>query len=141
MKYVQIMLKPIYGDYGFKCEYNESNQYGWYVEQVLTDNFAVGFKSKDKDKRFSWIEIKNNKVLVYDSAMAKHPISISRGDYISHDIIHLIRNALSVEYIEIEKYARKRFINYYNDEYNFLSEEDRRAKKTWEWQKKSVITL
>lgn len=135
------MLKPIYGDYDFKCEHNESNQYGWYVEQVLTDNFAIGFKSKDKDKRSSWIEIKNNKVLVYDSAMARHPISISRGDYISPDIIHLIRNALSVENIEIEKYAYKKFVAYNKEEYDFLDEEELKAKINWEWQKKTVIML
>lgn len=141
MKHVQIMLKPIYGNYEFKCEYNESNQYGWYVEQVMASPFAVGFKSKDKDKRSSWIEIKNNKVLVYDSAMARYPISISRGDYISPDIIHLIRNALSVENIEIEKYAYKKFVAYNKEEYDFLEEEELKAKINWEWQKKAVIML
>lgn len=141
MKHLYMIFVPIYGDYNFKGTHNESENYGWHLRDLKIEPFAVGYKTKDKEQKGSWIRIKVNGVEIYDSSLSLHSFIISRGSYLSDELMYSLRNILSRESIEIEKYACKKFIKYQDEEYGFLSEEELRAKKTWEWQQKSIIAL
>lgn len=141
MQYVQIIFEPVYGDHNFKGDFKKSNKRGWHVKEIFINQFVSEYEPIDKEERSSWVRIKKNAVSIFDDIHLKSPISIKKGDYVSTKIAKLSQRLLAEEYIGIMKTAKYNFIDYIEDNFSSLNENERKVKMNWEFNEMFVSQI